>query len=65
VGEAHRKAATYTGQHKHIERRQTSIPRMGFESTTPEFERTMTVHALDSTAIVISPYSLYVVESKR
>jgi hypothetical protein len=31
-------------------RRQTSMPRVGFEPTIPVFERTKTVHALDSAA---------------
>jgi hypothetical protein len=34
-------------------RRQTSMPRAGFECTTPAFERTKIVHALDRTATVI------------
>jgi hypothetical protein len=34
-------------------RTQTSMPRVGFESTTPVFERAKTVHALDRTATVI------------
>jgi DNA-binding transcriptional regulator of glucitol operon len=34
-------------------RTQTSIPRMGFESTTPVLEREKTVHVLDRTANVI------------
>jgi hypothetical protein len=33
---------------------QTSMPRVGFESTTPMFERAKTVHALDRAATVIS-----------
>jgi hypothetical protein len=32
---------------------QTSMPRVGFESTTPVFERSKTVHALDRAATVI------------
>jgi hypothetical protein len=35
-------------------RTQTSMPRVGFESTTPVFERAKTVHALDRAATVIS-----------
>jgi hypothetical protein len=31
---------------------QTSMPRMGFESTIPTFERAKTVHALDRAATV-------------
>jgi hypothetical protein len=33
--------------------RQTSMPRMGFEPTTPAFERAKTVHALDRATTVI------------
>jgi hypothetical protein len=29
------------------------MPRVGFEPTTPEFEREKTVHALDRTATVV------------
>jgi hypothetical protein len=43
----HRKTQT---QNK---RTQTSMPRMGFETTIPEFERAKTVHALDRATIVI------------
>jgi hypothetical protein len=35
------------------ERTQTSIPRVGFEPTTPVFERAKTVHALDRATTVI------------
>jgi hypothetical protein len=53
---AHRKTATYTGQHKHrINAHNTFMPRMGFELTIPVFERAKTVHALDRVAIVIGP----------
>jgi hypothetical protein len=48
-GSACRKAATYT-QNK---RTQTFMPWMGFEPTTPVFERPKTVHALDRAATVI------------
>jgi hypothetical protein len=34
-------------------RTQTSTPRVGFEATTPVFERAKTVHALDRAATVI------------
>jgi hypothetical protein len=34
-------------------RTQTHMPSVGFESTIPVFERTKTVHALDSAATVI------------
>jgi hypothetical protein len=43
-GSAHRKAATYTGQHEH---RTTWV---GFQPTIPVFERAKTVHALDRAA---------------
>jgi hypothetical protein len=33
-------------------RTQTAMPRMGFETTIPVFERTKTVHALDGAATV-------------
>jgi hypothetical protein len=46
-----RKAATYT-QNK---RTQTSTSRLGFEPTTPVFERAKTVHALDSVTNVVGP----------
>jgi hypothetical protein len=48
-GPARRKAATYT-QNK---RTQTFMPRVGFEPTTPVFERAKTVYALDRAATVI------------
>jgi hypothetical protein len=50
---ARRKAATYTGQHKQNKRRQTSMPRVGFELMIPLFERAKTVHTLDRAATVI------------
>jgi hypothetical protein len=34
-------------------RRQTSMPRVGFESMIPAFERTKTVHALDPATTVV------------
>jgi hypothetical protein len=34
-------------------RTQTSMPRVGFEPTTPVFERAKTVHALERAATVI------------
>jgi hypothetical protein len=37
-------------QNKHT---QTSMPRVGFETTIPEFKRAKTVHALDRAATVI------------
>jgi hypothetical protein len=41
------KAATYTGQHKQKKRGLTSMPRVGFEPTSPLFDRAKTFHALD------------------
>jgi hypothetical protein len=35
---------------------QTSMPRVGFETAIPVFERTKTVHALDSVATVTGTY---------
>jgi hypothetical protein len=43
----------YTEQHKQKERTQISIPRVGFEPTTPVFDRAKTVHASDRAATVI------------
>jgi hypothetical protein len=43
-------------------RTQTSTPRVGLEATTPMFELTNTVHALDRAAIVIGESFLYVDE---
>jgi hypothetical protein len=37
---------------------QASMPRVGFESTTPVFERAKTVHALDRAATVIGLWVL-------
>jgi hypothetical protein len=37
-------------------RRQTSIPRVGFEPTNPVFERVKTVHELDRAAAVTGHY---------
>jgi hypothetical protein len=39
-------------------RTQTSMPRVGFETTTPVFERAKTVHALDRAAAVIDKIDL-------
>jgi FAD synthase len=41
--------------------KQTSIPRVGFQPTIPEFERAKTVHAFDRAATVIgySPVGQY------
>jgi hypothetical protein len=36
-----------TEQHKQNKRTQTSMPRVGFEPTTPAFELAKTIHALD------------------
>jgi hypothetical protein len=49
-----RKAATYTGQHKH---RKTSMPRVGFEPMIPVFERAKTFHASECTATQIHFHS--------
>jgi hypothetical protein len=38
---------------------QTSVPRVGFESTVPVFERAKTVHALDHVGTAIG-YVIYV-----
>jgi hypothetical protein len=54
----------HTGQHKHrlnahrtaqtqTKRTQTSMPRVGFEPTTPMLERVKIVHAADRVATVI------------
>jgi hypothetical protein len=43
-------------QNKHT---QTCMPRVGFEPTTPEFERVERVHALDRAAIVIGQCTEY------
>jgi hypothetical protein len=45
--------ARNTEQHKQNKRTQTSMPRVGFEPTIPEFEQTKPVHALDCAATVI------------
>jgi hypothetical protein len=55
AGSALRKAATYTQYNTQNKRRQTSMPEVGFDPTTPVFERTKTVHALDGAATVIGP----------
>jgi hypothetical protein len=41
-------------------RAQTSMPRVGFEPTTPAFKRAKTVHALDRAATVIGEYCIHV-----
>jgi hypothetical protein len=43
-------------------RTQTSMPRVGFEPTIPVFERSKTVHALDSAVTVIGYLRLYIFE---
>jgi hypothetical protein len=44
----------HTGQHKLNKRKQTFMPRVGFEPTTAAaFELTKTVHAIDHAATVI------------
>jgi hypothetical protein len=44
---------THRTTQKQNKRTQTSIPRVGFEPTTPEFKREKTVHVLDRAATVI------------
>jgi hypothetical protein len=46
----------YTEQHKQNKRRQTSMPRVGFEPTTPVFEGAKRIHASDGAATVILLY---------
>jgi hypothetical protein len=41
-GSARRKAATYTGQHKHNKRRQTSMSLVGFDPVIPVLGRAKT-----------------------
>jgi hypothetical protein len=54
-GSASRKACyLHTEQHKENKRTQTSMSQVGFEPTTPAFERAKTVHDLDRVATVIS-----------
>jgi hypothetical protein len=55
VGSACRKAATCTHRTAQTqnERTQTSVPQVGFEPTTPEFQRAKTVRGLDRAAAVI------------
>jgi hypothetical protein len=43
----------HTEEYKQNKLTQTSMPRVGFELTTPVFERGKTVHALDRAATVI------------
>jgi hypothetical protein len=50
-GSVLRKASTYTGKHNRERRKQTSMPRGGFEPAIPMFERPKTVLALDRSAI--------------
>jgi hypothetical protein len=59
-GQPCHKATTYTGQHKQKKRGQTSMPRVGYESTIPVVERAIAFHALDraATAIVIIKLNL-------
>jgi hypothetical protein len=52
---ARRKASTYT-QNK---RKQTSMPRVGFKSTTPVLELARTVHAADRAATGIGLWNYY------
>jgi hypothetical protein len=50
-----RKAATYTGQHKHNKCRQAPVPRVGFEPTIPVFQRAKTFRAIDRAATLTGP----------
>jgi hypothetical protein len=50
-GSVQRQASTYTGQHNTERRRQTYMPRAGFEPVIPMFERPKTVLGLDRSAI--------------
>jgi hypothetical protein len=52
-GSAHRKAATYTGQHR------TAMPKVGFEPTNLVFERAKTVHALERAATTIGTCQIH------
>jgi hypothetical protein len=45
--------------------KQTSVPRVGFESTTPALDQTKTVHALDSAATVIGSITLSLPSEKQ
>jgi hypothetical protein len=59
-GSARRKAVAWTQDSATQNKRtQTSIIPVGFELTTPVFERAKTVHALDRTATVINLLKLY------
>jgi len=49
-GSAGHKASTYTRQHNTEERGHTYMPRVGFESMIPVFERSKTVRASDRSA---------------
>jgi hypothetical protein len=46
----------HTGQHKQDKSTHTTVPRVGFEPTTPVFQRDKTVHALDYAATVVGTY---------
>jgi hypothetical protein len=48
---------TYRTTQSYNKRTQTSMPRVGFEPTTPVFERAKVIHALDRAATVIDPFS--------
>jgi hypothetical protein len=61
-GSAHRKDAT--GQHKQNKHTQTSMPRVVLEPTTPAFERTRTVHALDRAVIMMGRMVGYLVKNE-
>jgi hypothetical protein len=53
----------HTEQHTQNKRTQTSMPEVGFEPTTPVFERAKTVHASDGGATVIGSLTRIVLEN--
>jgi hypothetical protein len=55
-GWARRRAINCTGQHKQNKRKQTTMPQVEFEPTTPVFEQGKTVRALDRAANVIGSH---------
>jgi hypothetical protein len=55
-----RKAATYTGQHKHRIKADKSMPWVGFKPIIPALDGAKAVHALDSAATVMG--GLYIIE---
>jgi hypothetical protein len=61
-GSARRRASTYRTTQTRNKRTQTSMPLMGFESTTTMFWRAKTVHALDRAATMIDTIRNRIVE---